>query len=936
MCGIFGFAGSPDRQLLGRMAAALVHRGPDDAGSFERPSVSLGHRRLSIIDRAGGHQPVANEDESVWLVYNGEVYNYRELRAELEAAGHGFRTSCDSEVIVHAYEEWGPGCAARFNGMWAFAVADLREGDGKLVLNRDHFGIKPLYYARSPRSGRLLFASEIKALLQDSELEARPDEQMIFEYLQHGFHDHRAETFFTGVYHVPAATWIEVPLGPEGAPADAGAGPGPLTTCLDSTAYWAPELRTDGSPDPALFRSLFRESVERRLVSEVPVGSCLSGGLDSTTIVGFMSELLKEDAPDATSLRGQLKTFSAVFDGDPIDEREYIEIAVESTGADTTYTNPTSPEFVDELRDFVWHQEEPIVSTGPYAQWCVMRSAREQVTVLLDGQGGDELIAGYVPYQLVYLRQLRRQRRYAEMRHEAAASRDVLWPLARRRLSQRRKKLPTRRLLRSGFLARTSDPGYGRSQADLKLRLLQDLLTYSLPCLLRYEDRNSMAFSIESRVPYLDQEFVDHILHLPDTAIVKDGWSRWILREALKGALPERIRLRRWKVGFTTPEMRWIKARRAAFTSLYQSPSFQARPYWEGAAVVAAFRACCRGEVEESMFFWRAANVELWLREFCDRSVVLEGADVEAALTAPAEIGPKHRGSIAEAGDARVPALLAAAGGPQGPAAAAEAERLLAEYRPNDTKHLFAAIGGTVYARVPLKTDLVGRGDDLDELYRRQVVAHAKPGDVVVMAEKPIAASQGRSYALDEIHPTKLAKVLSKAVTKTPHGIGLGIPETMQLAIDEAGAPRIVAAAAASAAGKLVRRRGWFYKIAGANVEAIDGPTWNTLPPHNTHAKLGPADPDGVAAHLSALLSEAAGGCVEFVVIDANDLTATVLGASPGADRGLVATLMRDNPLGQGHEQTPVCVLRPLGPLTAAGLSTSGATQTHRSLPSQS
>jgi hypothetical protein len=178
--------------------------------------------------------------------------------------------------------------------------------------------------------------------------------------------------------------------------------------------------------------------------------------------------------------------------------------------------------------------------------------------------------------------------------------------------------------------------------------------------------------------------------------------------------------------------------------------------------------------------------------------------------------------------------------------------------------------------------------------------------------------------------------VLSKAVTKTPHGIGLGIPETMQLAIDEAGAPRIAAAAAASAVGKLVHRRGWFYKIAGPNVEAIDGPTWNTLPPHNTHAKLGPADPDGVAAHLSALLSEAAGGPVEFVVIDANDLTATVLGASPGADRALVAILMRDNPLGQGHEQTPVCVLRPLGPLTAVGQSTSGATQTHRSLPSRS
>ncbi len=816
---------------------------------------------------------------------------------------------------MHAYEEWGAACAARFNGMWAFAVADLRQGDGVLVLNRDHFGIKPLYYARSPRTGRLLFASEIKALLQDPELVALPDEQMIFEYLQHGFHDHREETFFAGVYHVPAASWIEVPLGPGEAPDEA---PGLLSAPLAATPYWTPALRTDGSADPRRFRELFRLSVERRLVSEVPVGSCLSGGLDSTTIVSFMSELLKEDAPDATSLRGQLKTFSAVFDGDPIDESEYIKTAVESTGADTTYTRPTSPEFVDELRDFIWHQEEPIVSTGPYAQWCVMRSAREQVTVLLDGQGGDELLAGYVPYQLVYLRQLRAQKRYAELRREAQCSRDVLWPLARRRMSQRRKRLPLRRLLKPGFLARTRDPGYGRSQADLKGRLLQDLLTYSLPCLLRYEDRNSMAFSVESRVPYLDQELVEHILRLPDTAIIRDGWSRWILRAALLGTLPEKIRLRRWKVGFTTPEMRWIKARRAAFTGLYQSPSFQARSYWDGAAVASAFRACCRGEVEESMFFWRAANIELWLREFVDRSVVLDGADIHAALTAPAEVGPRHRGPLAEAGDELVPALLAEAGGPAAASSVVEAERLLEDYRPNGMKHLFAAAHGDVYARLPVRTDLVARGDDLAELYRRQVVDHVRPGDIVVMAEKPIAASQGRSWALDEIHPTPLARALSRAVTRTPHGIGLGIPETMQLAIDEAGAPRIVAAAAASAAGRLVGQRGVFYKIAGPTVEAIDGPTPYTLPPHNTHAKLGPADPDGVAERLSAVLGEAAGGAVGMAVIDASDLTANVLGASAGIDRELVATLMRDNPLGQGHEQTPVCVLRRLGPLPHA------------------
>ena len=434
-----------------------------------------------------------------------------------------------------------------------------------------------------------------------------------------------------------------------------------------------------------------------------------------------------------------------------------------------------------------------------------------------------------------------------------------------------------------------------------------------------------MAFSVESRVPYLDQELVEHILHLPSNAIVRGGWSRWILREALKGTLPEKIRRRRWKVGFTTPEMRWIKARRAAFTSLYQSPAFQARPFWRGEQVVDAFRRCCKGEVEDSWFFWRAINIELWLREFCDRPVVVEGADLEAALTAPAEIGPAHRGSVAEAGDALVPALLAAGGNGDGPARRAEAEGLLGAYHPNAMKHLFAAVGGTVYARLPVKTDLVGKGDDLDGLFRRQVLPHVRPGDVVAVAEKPVAASQGRSYPIADIKPTRLARVLSKAVTRTPHGIGLGMPETMQLALDEAGAPRIIAAATAAAAGRVIGKRGLFYKIAGPTVEAIDGPTPYTLPPHNTHAKLGPEDPDGVAARLSGLLSReaprtAASGnghpaVVGVAVVDASDLDVHVLGASAGVDRALVRRLMLDNPLGQGHEQTPVAVLRPLGRL---------------------
>ena len=673
---------------------------------------------------------------------------------------------------------------------------------------------------------------------------------MIFEYLQHGFHDHRAETFFKGVYHVPAATWIELPLG------DAAAAPGPLTAALESAAYWTPRLTTDGGDDPADFRRRFRESVERRLVSEVPVGSCLSGGLDSTTIVSFMSELLKEDVPDATSLRGQLKTFSAVFDGDPIDEREYIEIAVESTGADTTYTNPTSHEFIGELRDFVWHQEEPIVSTGPYAQWCVMRSAREQVTVLLDGQGGDELIAGYVPYQLVYLRQLRKERKYDLLRKEAAASRDVLMAAGQAAASSSGAS-SCRRASSCGrtFLARTTDPGYGRSQSELKERLLQDLLTYSLPCLLRYEDRNSMAFSIESRVPYLDQEFVDHILSLPEDAIVRARLepldpARGAQGHAAREDPPAPLEGRVHHAGDALDQ--------GAPRGVHQPLPVADVP---GAAVLGRRRG---GERVPRLLPRRGRGEHVLLARRQRRAVAARvrrhergargrrrGGGAQRARPRRPGAPRQHRrgGRRAGAGAA------AAAAGPQGPAAAAEAERLLAGYAPNEEKHLFGVAGRTVFARLPLRTDLVGRGDDLDELMRRQIAEHVRPGDLVVMAEKPIAASQGRSYALDEIHPTRLAKVLSKAVTKTPHGIGLGIPETMQLAIDEAGAPRIVAAAAVSAAGKVVGKRGLFYKVAGANVEAIDGPTWNTLPPHNTHAKLGPADPDGVAAHLADVLA---------------------------------------------------------------------------------
>ncbi len=600
MCGISGFWGAPDTALLTAMTEVICHRGPDDSGHFETQAASIGSRRLSIIDLAHGHQPMHAADGKVQIAYNGEVYNYRELRTELVSSGCTFETDSDTEVVLRAYEFWGTDAFARLNGMWALAILDQRGGASRLVLCRDHFGIKPLYWTRSGE--RLLFSSEIKGLLQDPSVKPEPNEQRIYEYLIAGLHDHDSDTFFAGVRQLAPASFAVVEGGE-----------------LREETYWRPRLTTSGDPSPARFRELFERSVERRLVADVPVGTCLSGGLDSSSIVMVMNRQLQAHVPDAASMGDRLKTFSAIFDNDPIDERDYIGLVLEATDAEGNFVRPSSADFIQELPRVVWYADEPMVSTGPYAQWCVMRLAAGKVKVLLDGQGGDELLAGYTPYHVVYLRELLRRRRFATLVREAWRARDIIWPILKRRFGERRGAFDSRSLLRPEFRRRVRRPVDHRVSDDLKLRLVQDLTMYSLPSLLRYDDRNSMAHSVESRVPFLDQELVDHVLTLPAAAIIHNGWSRAIFRVAMKGLLPEKIRLRRWKVGFTTPEMRWIRRERAFFEELVGSASFASRPYWDGPAVQAAFRDALDGRTVESLFFWRAINIEVWLRVFFDR-----------------------------------------------------------------------------------------------------------------------------------------------------------------------------------------------------------------------------------------------------------------------------------------------------------------------------
>ncbi len=880
MCGITGFFGPRDRGLLESMTESLHHRGPDDVGYYEDDVASLGFRRLSIIDLERGNQPMSTDGERLQMVYNGEVYNFRELRDELVSAGRSFHTTSDSEVVLHAYAHWGTDCFRRFNGMWAVAILDERNSQPMLVLARDHFGIKPLFYAR--HGGHVLFGSEIKSILQDATFPRDVDDKIMYDYLAYGLFDHTDSTFFRGVRQVSAASHVVIN--------HAG---------LVTTKYWTPQLSEDGDASPQAFRRVFERAVERRLVADVPVGICLSGGLDSSSICTVMARLLREHVPDSVSLGDRLKTFSAFFPGDPIDESTYVKTVLETTGSDSSVVEPTDQDFIREMEAWVWHMEEPMVSSAPFAMWMVMRLARKQVKVVLDGQAGDELLAGYDHYPYVFLRQLLREKRYRKFAREAWLLRDIVGPLVRRRLSERRHPVNVKALLQPSFTRGRRPPRDDRVPDNLKLRLLQDFLTYSLPPLLRYEDRASMAHSLEARLPFLDQELVEHILRLPTDAIIDNGWTRAVLRKALHGVLPKKVETRRKKIGFTTPEFRWYRRQRAPLQSLLRSPSFRNRGYWRGAEVAEGFRRACAGEVAESMFFWRAINAEVWMRVFFDgaaRTVDRAGYNAGYVRRADEDVaGRLHDG-----------------------------EHVLAAASPNFGRHVFLGSDDGIWARVPLRSNLLQPGDDIARAAVECLATLARSGmtvadgDLLLVSEKALAISQGRSYPVAEIHPSGLATFLARRVSRRQTGVGLADPTTMQLAIDEAGAARVVLAAAAGAATRPFGLKGVFYRVAGSGVNAIDGPSSLNLPPYDRWSTKAPHDPEAAARHISQSVLETTGRTISVAIIDANDMAAEVLATAGDVDAGTVLAVVADNPLGQSDEQTPFGLVRRMSARKAA------------------
>lgn len=883
MCGIAGYYGLSDAKLLDVMNDAQAHRGPDGSGTYADGAVGLAHLRLAIIDRAGGMQPMSLADETLTIAFNGEIYNYLALRAELESAGRKFVTKSDTEVLLHGYREWGDELWDRLNGMFAVALYD--KSDASLRLVRDHFGIKPLYYTQ-PADGQILFASEIKALLATGKVARAANDSSVYRYLMFRLQDDGKETFFRDVSRLESGHIITIK---DGTITDKA------YTTLEQDLLAIPGTKSYQKGGTEKFAAAFEESIKLRLQSEVPVGTSLSGGLDSSAVAAVIAERLANTST-AEQLRESVgtrqKTFSAVFPHSINDEEAYVDAFLGQYGdaIEPHKIKPTAEEFADDLTDFIRTQEEPIVSSGPYAQYQVMREASKHVTVLLDGQGADEMMAGYIPYYFVYFRELRRQRKWGKLLLEVVMSLDILFRLGRFTIASRlsfKKRTSVRQLLDTEFSTSHNSEKMSVERSDLRARLVQDLFHHSIPSLLRYEDRNTMRFGIEGRVPFLDKELLTELFSYDNSAIILHGINKRALRDSMHGKLPEKIRARRNKIGFTTPEYEWVMKLKKEFFTVFNSQSFAARPYLNNAAVLSAFEDFIHGRSDAtSMVFWRLMNLELWMREFIDEPEKLK---------------------------------------------ADEAIEIKEPLAPNAGKKLDIVANGTTYRRFPIQTERVSAETDISEFVTHNVNDFLKELSnyddkkslegkkwYLYISEKVVAITQGRAYFIWDIHAGFWARTLSRFVRRTPAGIGLGSPWTMEIAIREAGLPRILFATIGSIGGKLLGKRGVFYNLVGENVRAIDGPTQYSVFPANVSAKLPPKDPHIVAGQLKDALQEAVPDKLKetfggVVIIDANDIGRNVLGTTLDLPEVEQEEIFGDNPLGQARQQTPLAFVVRLG-----------------------
>ena len=632
MCGICGkIYFDPARLVIQQevlqMSHTLAHRGPDGEGVWAKGNVGLAHRRLAIIDlRAVAAQPMSNADGSVWITFNGEIYNFRDLRADLEARGYRFRTQSDTEVIIHAYEAYGRDCLARLRGMFAFAIWDARTR--VLLLARDRVGKKPLFYWIG--RDRLLFASEIKALLVDRAVPLAPDPRAVDHFL--ALHYVPApNTAFQGIYKLPAAHWLEVRDGQ-----------------IETGRYW--QLRY--TPKPQLteqdaiaeLRWRLAEAVRLRLVSDVPLGAFLSGGIDSSAVVAYMAQ--ETAAP--------VRTFVVGFEESAFDERQFARMVAERYGTDHTELIVKAP-VTDILPRLVWHYDEPFGDASAVPSYAIAALTRQYVTVVLNGDGGDENFAGYDRYFMHRLlchgdkvpRQVWRtvaaltRRLPAGWHHHAfykrlAKAAELLAQVPERRYvrwfglctPEERHHLYT-----AAFRATVggSDPEalfvevFGQSDAEewTDAALAADVQLYLADDLLVKMDRATMAHSLEARSPFLDHSLMEFVASLPAHFKLAGRNKKYLLKAALRGVLPDVV-LDRPKMGFSAPIAHWFRneLREMAYDVLL-SPTTVQRGYFRKQVLAQLLDEHCTGRQDHAETLWQLLVLELWHRTFIDAGGVV-------------------------------------------------------------------------------------------------------------------------------------------------------------------------------------------------------------------------------------------------------------------------------------------------------------------------
>jgi len=626
MCGIAGIvrldARAPDASLAGRMGATLRHRGPDGSGVFTEGAVSFAHQRLSIIDLASGQQPMVTDAAAI--TFNGEIYNYVELRAELIGLGHIFTTASDTEVILRAWAQWGADCVRRLNGMFAFALYDRARR--AVLFARDHFGVKPLYLHAD--GARVLFASEVKALLASGDVRAEVERGALPEYLTFQ-HVQGERTLFRGVTRVLPGEYQLWDI---------------ATGERRRVRYWDPCFRVDEARDEGSFTeelaSLLRDAVRLQMRADVPVGAYLSGGTDSSVVTALASRVASSP----------LHTFTGRFEegGGAFDESPYALAMAEACGATSHLVTPTETSFVELLPKLIYHMDEPVAGPGLFPQYVVSREAAKHVKVVLGGQGGDEIFGGYVRYLVAYFEQAIKGAVYeSNDEGEHIVSLASILP----NLPALRQYAPMMQHLWRAGLFEEMDKRYFRLidrtegshalyTADLRAswdteaifgrfrevfhhpetRSYYNKMTHydlftSLPALLHVEDRVSMAASLESRVPLLDHRVVDLVARMPPRMKFRGGELKCSLKRATEGLLPDVVAQRKDKMGFPVPLHLWARGgSRDFFADLLLSKRCRERGLFDPAEV----ERLIHGGSAFGRQLWGALSLELWHRTFLD------------------------------------------------------------------------------------------------------------------------------------------------------------------------------------------------------------------------------------------------------------------------------------------------------------------------------